>query len=293
MSKGNERTTPAVIDNGWALRRLPWAVVTALVKVLAVAPPVAAQGYPVIDSAAVAEAAETLKAAGDQVRQMTAILNQVQSILDTVGKEGLPTVAFQETLSQSGVSQFSTSVTSLLDAAAMGSGSGVNGPSGTGSTGPSFGQILGKIDSLKGQASIKPDFSDFPSALRWVNSELAVGRGASVTETDLARQARGMLAGEAAANGYALALSAHVAVAQAAGRVRTLAQQAADSTNLRGDMAANTAVMLAMHDELAQVQALMTAVLEVQASSRLAELDPAVSAAGIEADGWSNRGVAK
>ena len=39
-------------------------------------------------------------------------------------------------------------------------------------------------------------------------------------------------------------------------------------------MAANTAVMLAMHDEMAQVQALLAAVLEVESSARLAAMDP-------------------
>ena len=280
MSKGNDLVASGASRTGQALKRLPWAAITAALKLLAVAPPVMAQGYPVVDSAAIAEAADTLKAAREQVKQMTAILKQVQSVLDAVGKEGLPTVVFQETLSQSGLSQFSSSATSLIEAAATGAGSGTNGASATAAAGSAFSQILGKINALKGQATAKPDFSNFPSALNWVNSELTVSAGASVTATDLARQARSALAGESAANGYALALAARTAVADAAGRVQALAKQATDSTNLRDDMAANTAVMLALHDELTQVQALMAAVLEVQASARLAELDPAIGAAG-------------
>jgi hypothetical protein len=46
---------------------------------------------------------------------------------------------------------------------------------------------------------------------------------------------------------------------------------------MRSDLQANTAVMLAMHDELSQVQALLAAVLEVESAGRLAELDPAAS----------------
>lgn len=225
--------------------------------------PVLAQGYPVVDTAAIGEAAENLKAAARQVEELNSMLNQVEGILQAVGKEGLPMLQFQEALSQSGISQFGPPVVDLLAAGQHAVGS--------------FADVLADADKLKGQINapgFKPDFSSFRSAQNWVNSELTVASGANATAVSLTRKARGMLAGEAAANAYAMALSARQQIASVAARAQQLAQQAGAASNLRGDMAANTAVMLAMHDEMAQVQALLAAVLEVESSARLAAMDP-------------------
>ncbi len=227
-----------------------------------------AQGYPVIDTAAIAEAAESLKAAAQHVQELNSMLNQVQSIVQTVGKEGLPTLLFQEALSQSGISQFGPPVLDLLAAGQQ--------------TVNSFKDVLAEADKLKGQFNAlgaKPDFSSFNSAQNWVKSELTVASDSNATAISLTRKARSMLAGEAAANAYAMALNARQQVSTMAARAQQLAQQASSANNLRGDMAANTAVMLAMHDEMAQVQALLAAVLEVQSSARLAAMDPIAGSA--------------
>ena len=254
--------------------------------------PALAQGVPVVDSAAIAEAADNLKAASQQVEQLNAMLTQVQSIVKTVGSQGLPTLVFQQALSQSGISQFAPPVTALL-ASAQTTAAAVQSTKATGQQiANSFAGILTEADMLKGQAgAAKPDFSTFTSAQAWVKNELTVAQNANVTTVSLTRKARNMLAGEAAANAYAMALSARQQISQTADRAKQLAAQASSANDLRGDIAANTAVMLAMHDEMAQVQALMAAVLEVQSAAHLAETDPgagagpATSAAGLTAPG--------
>ncbi len=239
-----------------------------------------AQGYPVIDSAAVAEAVDNLNAATQQVRELNDMLTQVQSIVQTVGKEGLPTLLFQEALSQSGISQYGPPVKDLLDSAQATWGTVQAGYAAGQQVANSFKDVLAQADKLKGQVGAlgaKPDFSSFSATQNWVQKELTVAKDANLTTINLTRKARSMLAGEAAANAYAIALTTRSQVAAMADRAQKLAQQANSANDLRGDMAANTAVMLAMHDEMAQVQALLAAVLEVQSSARLADMDPASS----------------
>jgi hypothetical protein len=239
-----------------------------------------AQGYPVIDSAAVSKAIDNLNAATQQVRELKDMLTQVQSIVQTVGKEGVPTLLFQEALSQSGISQYGPPVEDLLDSAQATWGTVQAGYSAGQQATASFRDILAQADRLKGQASAlsaKPDFSSFSATQGWVQKELTVPKDANLTTVNLTRKARSMLAGEAAANAYAIALNTRSQIAAMADRAEKLAQQANSANDLRGDMAANTAVMLAMHDEMAQVQALLAAVLEVQSSARLADMDPASS----------------
>jgi hypothetical protein len=241
--------------------------------VLGLTPDAAAQGYPVIDEASVAKAIDNLNAATEQVKQLNAMLGQVQSMVQTLGKQGLPTLLFQEALSQSGISQFAPPVKDLLDSTSQSVGS--------------IKSVLADIDKLKGQVGAlgtKPDFSNFSTASNWVRSELTTARDANLTTVNLTRKARGMLAGEAAANAYAMALNARSQLPAAADRAQQLAQRAGSANDLRGDMAANTAVLLAMHDEIAQLQALMAAVLEVQSALRLAEMDPTQSAASATGD---------
>jgi len=245
---------------------------------------VRAQGYPVIDSAAVAKAVDNLNAAAQQVRELNEMLTQVQSIVKTVGKEGIPTLLFQETLSQSGISQYGPPVKDLLDQAQATWGTVQAGYSAGQQAANSFRDVLAQADKLKGQVNTlgaKPDFSNFSATQNWVTKELTVSKDANLTTIDLTRKARAMLAGEAAANAYAIALNTRSQVATMAERAQKLAQQASSANDLRGDMAANTAVMLAMHDEMAQVQALLAAVLEVQSSARLADIDPTSSSASV------------
>lgn len=239
-----------------------------------------AQGYPVIDSAAVSEAVDNLNAATQQVRELNDMLTQVQSIMQTVGKEGVPTLLFQEALSQSGISQYGPPVKDLLDSAQTTWGTAQTGYAAGQQAATSFKDVLAQADKLKGQANplgANPDFSSFSTTQTWVQNELTVARDANLTTINLTRKARGMLAGEAAANAYAIALNTRSQIAAMADRAQKLAQQANSANDLRGDMAANTAVMLAMHDEMAQVQALLAAVLEVQSSARLADMDPVSS----------------
>ena len=82
-----------------------------------------------------------------------------------------------------------------------------------------------------------------------------------------------MVAGETAADGYALSLSARQQISSMSAQTQTLAKQVAAAQTLRDDVAANTAIMLAVHDEMAEIQALLASLLAVQSSGQMTESD--------------------
>lgn len=228
---------------------------------------------PVIDGAAIAEAAKSAQAAAQQVQHLNSMLQEVQGIMQSLGREGLPTVLLREGLAMGGLSDFASPVRDLVDG-----GRAIWGVVEEGAAVyNSLNGILEETRRLKGQVAslgTSPDFSSVSSARDWVKRELTVTRDASATAVTLTRKARDVLAGEAAINAYALALSARDHVSRAVERTEALATQASGTSTLRDDVAANTAVMLAMHDQMVQIQALLASVLEVRAAAHLAESEP-------------------
>ena len=246
-------------------------------------PEARAAGVPVIDGAAVAEAAKTLQQMTEQVKQLNQMLGEVQQIVETVGKTGLPTLAFQGVLLESGLSRFAPPVQELAGTLKK-TVAAVDGVVKEGrAVGKAFQADANKISADMTKLGAKPDFSSFASAQQWVKSELSVARDADQTAILTARRARNLLAGEAAANAFAMALSIRGQMPAEADRAANLAGQAAAAKDVRGDLQANTAVMLAMQDEMSRIQALMAAVLEVESAARLADTDPVTPAAAATA----------
>jgi hypothetical protein len=219
-----------------------------------------AQGIPVIDASAIAAAQQNLQMLQQQLQQLQSLANTAQSLAKAVGQNGALTLVLPQVLSQSGLNQFSATIYSSL--------TGLN-------TGSQLQSVFSQIKQQKGLAasSQTPDFSSFSSAQQWVNTTLTTSPTATVTAQGLGRQARSMVAGEAAADGYALALTARQQVGSMSTQTQTLANQVASAQTLRDDVAANTAVMLAVHDSMAEIQALLAALLAVQSSSQMADSD--------------------
>lgn len=220
-----------------------------------------AQGIPVVDVSAIAAAQQNLHMLQQQFQQLQSLLNTAQGLAKSVGQGGALSVALPQALSQSGLDQFSTTVTGSLSGALPGS-----------QLQSVFSQI-GQSKGLAASAVGAPDFSNFTSTQQWVNNVLTTSPTANATAQGLGRQARGMVAGEAAANGYALALTARQQVSTMAAQTQVLANQVSAAATLRDDVAANTAVMLAVHDEMAEIQALLASLLAVQSSGQMAESD--------------------
>jgi len=220
------------------------------VGILLVSAPLAAfaQGVPVIDSSAIAAAQQNLAALQQQLQQLKSLMQTAQNLANAIGQAGNPKVILQQTLTQSGLTQFAAQFT-----ASLGNG-------------------------------LAPDLSNFVNTQQWVTQTLTNKPTDSASAIYSGRQARRKIAGEAAADGYALALTARQQIAAMASRAQSLAGQVGSANSLRDDIAANTAVMLAIHDELAEIQALLAATLAVQSSDQLVQTDiatpPAAAANG-------------
>jgi len=220
-----------------------------------------AQGIPVVDTSAIAAAQQNLQMLQQQLKQLQNLASTAQNLAKAVGQTGALSVVLPQVLSQSGLDQFSAAASSAL--------SGANGNS-------QLQSVLSQLKAQKGAsgtASSAPDFSSFSSAQQWVNSSLTTPPSASLTTQGLGRQARSMVAGEAAADGYALSLSARQQISTMSAQTQTLANQVSAAQTLRDDVAANTAIMLAVHDEMAEIQALLASLLAVQSSGQMAESD--------------------
>jgi hypothetical protein len=220
-----------------------------------------AQGIPVADASAIAAAQQNLQMLQQQFQQLQSLLDTAQGLAQSVGQGGSRSVVLPQALSQSGLDQFSTAVTSSL--------------SGT-SPGSQLQSVFSQIGQLKGlgaSATNIPDFSNFTSTQQWVTNMLTTSPTANATAQALGREARGLVAGEAAANGYALALTARQQASAMQAQTQTLVNQISTASSLRDDVAANTAVMLAVHDEMAEIQALLASLLAVQSSGQMADSD--------------------
>lgn len=239
---------------------------------IAVAAPAGAQGIPVIDASAIAAAQQNLQMLQQQLQQLQSLANTAQSLAKAVGQNGALTLILPQVLSQSGLDQFSSTISTTL--------TGLN-------AGSQLQSVFNQIKQQKGLsgASQTPDFSSFSSAQQWVNNTLTTAPTATATAQGLGRQARSMVAGEAAAGGYALALTARQQVSTMSSQTQTLANQVSSAQTLRDDVAANTAVMLAVHDEMAEIQALLAALLAVQSSSQMADSDMSAQNAASPASG--------
>jgi hypothetical protein len=220
-----------------------------------------AQGIPVVDSSAIAAAQQNLQMLQQQLQQLQSLASTAQNLAKAVGQNGALSVVLPQVLSQSGLDQFNAAVSSALTGANAGS---------------QLQSVLGQLRAQKGLPSTTasaPDFSSFSSAQQWVSNSLTTAPTANLTAQGLGRQARSMVAGEAAADGYALSLSARQQISSMSAQTQTLANQVSAAQTLRDDVAANTAIMLAVHDEMAEIQALLASLLAVQSSGQMTESD--------------------
>lgn len=231
-----------------------------MVILVGLAAPAPGQGVPVIDASAIAAAQQNLQLLQQQLQQLQSLASTAQGLAKAVGQNGALSLVLPQVLSQSGLDQFSATISSTM--------AGLN-------AGSQLQSVFNQIKQQKGLSggSQTPDFSSFSSAQQWVNTALTTSSTATTTAQGLGRQARSMVAGEAAAGGYALALTARQQVSTMSAQTQTLANQVASAQTLRDDVAANTAVMLAVHDEMAEIQALLAALLAVQSSSQMADSD--------------------
>lgn len=228
--------------------------VTILLLLLGSAGRGRAQPVLVIDPPAISAALKNLSALQQQLQQLQSLVTISQGLANAVGQVGNPATILQSGLSQDGLASFAAQINNSL----------------TGAANPTLQSVLLQFGQAKGTSlSGQPDFSNFTGARQWVTQSLTNLPSDSSSAKALGRQARGLVASEMAADGYALALSARQQIAQMAARAQSLANQIGSSPDLRGDIESNSAVMLAIHDEMAAIQSLLAALLALQSSQQL------------------------
>ncbi len=231
---------------------------TALAAVLFSAAPASAAGVPVIDPAAIARIRETVSVATKQLAAVKEQVQQVQQMRNTIGQVGPGMLG--KIMQQSGL-DFTNPTGAFRD----------------------IGSLAGQVDSVASQAG-KLKIGSEGSVNIGKITDLASGReaaaklffyngGDSLTSNTISqlRQRRGVMVRESALSGYGAASSMKADLIKTQQVASGLSTQAKDAADLRGDVQANTATMLAMYGELAKQTAIQAQLLEIESAQTLAQ----------------------
>ena len=132
---------------------------------------------------------------------------------------------------------------------------------------PALSEAVKGISDI-GSTSIA-SYTDAQSFVARLSRFTAAGRDGSIA-LDNRRAAVATLGSQAVKIGYAQAMLARDELATAAASNSVIAAQAANSNDLRGDVAANTAAALALYQRMAVIQGLLASIAEIESSKRLA-----------------------
>lgn len=131
--------------------------------------------------------------------------------------------------------------------------------------GPEIGSLASNIG-----ASQHAKITSFSEASTFVHQLTSIPSGSSqVTGTGQVRQAFDALYRKALEDGYAFSTHARESASVAPQRAALLVAQASATADLRGDVGANTAVTMAVLDQLGSLKATLGSILEIQAVQRL------------------------
>ncbi len=191
------------------------------------------------DPEEIARLAEKSARMAEAMSRAVELLNNVNDLSRTIGRLG--------TLSNLDFSRFDTLA-------------GLKG------AGPEFGGLASNIGALQ-HAKI----TSFNEASAFVRQLTTIPPDAGrTTGAGQVRQALDALYRKALEDGYALSTHARESVSVAPQRAALLVAQASTTADLRGDVGANTAVTMAVLDQLGSLKASLASILEIQATQHLA-----------------------
>jgi type IV secretion system protein VirB5 len=229
---------------------------TAISAAMLAATPAHAGGVPVIDPAAIARIRETVSVATKQLAAVQQQVQQVQQMRNTIGQIG------------------PGSLGKMLQ------GAGIDFTNPTGAF-KDIGSLAGQVQSMSSQAANLKIGSEGSLSFAPIK-DLATGReaaaklfyynGGDLSQQTIGelRQRRGTMVRESALSGYGAAASMKADLTKSQEVAAGLSAQAKDATDLRGDVQANTATMLAMYSELAKQTAIQAQMLEIESAQTLA-----------------------
>lgn len=238
-------------------KKLRFAAGAAVAAVLMSAVPAHAAGTPVIDPTAIARIRETVSVATKQLSSLQQQVSQVQQMRNTIGQIGPGSLG--NILSKAGL-DFSAETGAFRD----------------------IGSLSSQVKSISSQASrlsigkeggLKiPEITNLVSG-REAAAQLFFYNGSdAMSQTTISelRERRGTMVRESALSGYGAAATMKADLVKTQEVAKNLSAQAKDSADLRGDVQANTATMLAMYGELAKQTAIQAQLLEIESASTLA-----------------------
>lgn len=219
--------------------------------------PASAGGVPVIDPTAIARIREVVSKAQEQIAVAQQGVQQIQQMRNTIGQIG-PGV-LNSMLEQSGL-DFQNPKGAFKDIGSIAAQVDSIGQQASKFTIPGEGSIsIGKIDSLSSGREAAAKLFYFNSSEPLTQSVVS----------DL-RDRRNTMLRESATTAYGLAQTTKSDLLQTQDVANKLSQQAAGAADLRGDVQAGTAVLLAMYSELAKQTAVQAQLLDLESSRTLA-----------------------
>lgn len=208
----------------------------------------ATSGVPVTDSAVIAAANRTAHQTAEQLKRLNDIKATTEDVLASIGSAG----------------------EGLYDLNRM----------------PDWASFASGGDYLKGLASLAPDacmfdgcadggngtadFSTLEGARTFVAGNLYMNALPSTDQARDLKEARVKALREANLTAYSLALMGRSHLAQSAARASALDSIVNSASDLRGDVRANSGVVLAVHQDVIGLQAVLTALLESEAAASIA-----------------------
>jgi hypothetical protein len=232
-------------------------IATGLVAAsLTAAAPAYALGTPVLDASALAKIRETIAVGTKQLGAIQQQVAQVQQMRNTIGQVGPGSLG--KILSASGLN-FDGAQGALRD----------------------VGSMTGQMNAVTSQAKnlkISGESMNFAnitnlSSGREAASQLFYYNGSEAMTSDTVgklRERRNAMLRESAINGYGAAASMKGDMVKTQDVATKLTAQVQASADLRGDVQANTATMLAIYSEITKQTAIQAQMLEVQSAQTLA-----------------------
>lgn len=142
---------------------------------------------------------------------------------------------------------------------------------------------------VEGRSGCGGDLSDV-TAGKDTAEGIAYGEGVTHADLSAAARRREQALRRTTHDAYALALLTRKLVSQGKDHATKLQNIAAGATTLRRDVQANTATVIAVHQQIAQMQALLAAAIEAKAAASVRK-DTAVSRAQAQGQGQGQGGT--
>lgn len=229
----------------------------AATALIAVATPANAN-VPVIDPAAIARIREQISVATQTLSTVKQQVQQMQNLQNTIGQTGASILGDQ--LAKAGINfnDMNGAESVLRDAVALAADA------------KTMQNTLSRY-KIDGETIALQVVRDLASGRSNARSIFYYSGGSEMSQTAIngLRERRSAAVRESAINGYALATSMKGDLEQTQKSADAIAQQAKAATDLRGDVQANTAALLAIYAETTKQTALMAQTLEVNAATSL------------------------